>query len=240
MAVPGRYSVTYLIVREDALAIVDVGSISDHARILSAIDWLGRPKSQVRFVIPTHLHFDHAMGIDSLATTLGAHVALGEVALSAVREGRRLPYPKRYLLPKAVPTWIWQGMPVFAIDDLRRGGDFGFPWSRNRFQATTGPELQHKCELEGFPGWTVLSTPGHAADAICLYHAAAGFLIAGDTVRNYYGGEWNSLVCKFADYATTRSLLTSLPISTIFPGHGPVIEGDGVIKKVRKVPFYLP
>ena len=77
MSVPGLYSVTYLVLGPEAVGIVDVGSSSDVPAVLAALDWLGRPRSQVRWVMPTHLHFDHILGVDKLACELGVPVLLG-------------------------------------------------------------------------------------------------------------------------------------------------------------------
>ena len=239
MAIPGRYCVTYLLLGEGTIAIVDVGSHADVARVLAALEWLGRPASQVRFVIPSHLHFDHVMGIDALAKRIGAPIALGRVASEHVREGRELRWPSIHQLPRGTVTWIYQGMPVLPVDDWRHGIDFGMPWGKDRFTAPLGEVLVHGGELSGLPGWRVLEAPGHADEALCLHHAEAGFLVAGDNVRNFLGGEWNPILCDRAAYARTREQLLGLNVSTVFPGHGPLLEGKGILRRLRTIPPYL-
>jgi glyoxylase-like metal-dependent hydrolase (beta-lactamase superfamily II) len=242
LAVPGRYCVTYVLVADEAVAVVDVGSRGDVPRVLAALRWLGRPAEQVRFVIPTHLHFDHVIGIDALAAELRAPLALGEVAAAHVQRGRPLRWPSRRHLLRATVTWIFQGMPLPPRDDVARGYGFGFgfPWAADRFAAPLAAVLRHGEELPGLPGWRALATPGHADDAICLHHAAAGFLLTGDTIRNYLGGEWNPLLCDEDDQARSRELLMTLSVQTIFPGHGPLVEGEDALRRLRTLPFYLP
>ena len=240
VAVPGLYCVTYLIIVGDDVAVVDVGSVADLSRIESVLSWLGRLSFQIRFVIPTHLHFDHVMGMDPLARRLGVPVAMGRIAHENVTAGRPLRWLSTLLLLRAAPTWIMQGMPIPSVDDLRTGLDFGFPWGRNRFTAELGPALDHGQELPGLPGWTLLATPGHADDAICLYHEEAGFLIAGDTIRNYLGGEWNHLLCDPDQFEQSRSMLLSLHVETVFPAHGPALRGPGVLERLRTLPWFLP
>jgi len=240
LALPGRYSVTYLLLGPDAVAVVDVGSADDVPRILDALAWLGRPLTDVRYVLPTHLHFDHMMGIDALARRLGAPVALGRTAYEHVRRGLRLRFPGRLRLWRAVATWPLQGMPFFTRDDWRRGLGFGFPWARNRFAAAMGPVLESDAELPDLPGWRVVATPGHADDAIALHHPDQGLLVPGDTVRNFLGGEWNPLLVDEVAFARTRRRLEGLPVEVVFPGHGPVLEGVGVLKRLRTPRRWVP
>lgn len=223
LVVPGLYSVSYVLIGPDDVAVVDVGSITDVKRVRRALAWLGRTE-RVRSVLPTHLHMDHAMGIDALARSCGAEVALGGVAHEAVTQGRKLRFPRGLNLLRTIPTWFMQGAPLGTLADLRGGLGFGFPWARNRFKAPLGDALLDGTPLPGLPGWVALATPGHADDALCLYHAEARFLIAGDTIRNFLGGEWNRLLCDPAAYAQTRERLATLDVRTVFPGHGPVFD----------------
>lgn len=241
VAVPGRYSVTYLLVGPASVVVVDIGSSTDHARIIDALAWLGRPLSQVRGVMPTHLHMDHIIGIDGFARRLDVPILLGHVAYEAVTRGRKLSFPRGLHLLRAIPTYVMQGAPRGALADWRVGLEFGFPWSKNRFSAPLIPCLETDSSVLGLPGWTVMHTPGHADDAICLHHAAAGFLVAGDTVRNFSGGEWNPLGSDPRAYARSKQRLLELTdVQTIFPGHGPLIEGPQVLQRLRTLPPWAP
>jgi glyoxylase-like metal-dependent hydrolase (beta-lactamase superfamily II) len=241
VVVPGRYSVTYLVVAPDGgVAVVDAGSITDGPAILRALKTAGSTPRDVRMMIPSHLHCDHIAGIDRIALCLGAPVALGRVAAGHVDGGRRLRFPGLSAAWHTFGGWPLQGAPLVPLEDLRRGLDFGFPWSLNRFRARRGPTLDDGMELPGFPGWTVLGTPGHSDDAVSLWHAASGFLVCGDTVRNFYGGEWNPLVTDGAAYAATRKRLRGLPVRTVFPGHGPVLDGSRVLRKLMIVRWFIP
>ena len=240
LAVPGRYCVTYLLLSHDAVGIVDVGSAADIERILAVLHWLGRPWKQIRWILPTHLHFDHMMGIDPLARKLGTQVRLGRVAHQIVNEGREPRWPPRHQLLRAAVTWVLQGMPVLPPEDWRDGLDFGVPWGQNRFTAPVGAPLDDGGDLPGMEGWKLIQTPGHSDDGVCLHHDGAGFLITGDTIRNFLGGEWNHLLSERTDFEVTRSRLSRLRVSTILPAHGPIVESKGGLAGLRSLPWYLP
>lgn len=240
MAVPGRYSVTYLLLGPRSAVVVDIGSAADHPRITAAMEWLGRPLSQIRGVLPTHLHMDHIIGVDGFARRLGVPVMLGHVAYEAVTGNRELRYPRRLHLLRALPTYVMQGAPRAPLGDWRVGLEFGWPWSKNRFTSPLVPCLETDETVLGLPGWTVLSTPGHSDDAICVYHAEGRMLVAGDTARNFSGGEWNPLGSDRDAYESTKHRLRGLDVETIFPGHGPVLQGRGVVRNLRTLPWYAP
>jgi len=232
VAVPGRYCVNYLIEGTAGLALVDPGSGEDLDRLEPVIRWLDKP---VAWVVPSHLHFDHVLGVQPACARFSAGLAVSRIATDAWRTGRALRLP----LPSAVrifgPTWLWQGLPVFARRDLARVGKLLRRLDHNPFDTPVALELEEGASLPGFGGWTVLITPGHSDDAVCLYHARSGFLVAGDSVRNFEGGEWNPLLTDLDDYRATMARLSRLEIRVIFPGHGPVLAGDGVVERLREI-----
>jgi glyoxylase-like metal-dependent hydrolase (beta-lactamase superfamily II) len=240
ITIPGRYCTCTLILGPAAVAAVDVSSTTDVERILLTLTWLERPLDQLRLVIPSHLHFDHVLGVELLARRTGAAVALGEVAWDHVRGQRPLRWPSRITLLRALPTWAMQGLPLPPAADLLQARRLGFPWTRNRFAVALAPLLADGEALSGLPGWRMLATPGHADEAICLHHAEAGFLVAGDTVRNFFGGEWNPLASSPSDYRQTQARLRRCHVETIFPAHGPVIEGPDPLGRVRELPPWCP
>jgi len=143
-------------------------------------------------------------------------------------------------LLRAIPTWPMQGMPVFPGPDWRGGMGFGFPWARNRFRAPVAPPLEDGQPLPGLDGWVVVATPGHSDDGICLHHAAAGFLVTGDTLRNFLGGEPNPLLTDPADYERSWQRLGALDVRLVFPGHGPTFALDRGVGEVRRLPWWMP
>lgn len=230
ITIPGRYCNTHIIEGARALTLVDVGSRDDIEALRKAVRAIGKP---VSWVIPTHLHFDHVMGLEDACRVFSARLCLGDVAYACVTSGRR----PRPVQPRCVPHffsgWLWQGLPLLARRDLSLVGRVGSPLGRNELRCPMGPALSDGQPLPKFEGWTVLATPGHAEEAICLVHEAAGFLVSGDTVLNFRGGEWNPLVTDEDDYHKTRERLRRLRVRAIFPGHGRNLLGEDLLPHIR-------
>lgn len=234
VCVPGRYCVTTVIAGPEKLVMVDVGSAADLPRLRAVAEWLHKP---VGLVIVSHLHFDHVLGVDAAAEQFGAELGLGQVSWVYVAGKRGIRKPQNISVRAWFWMWLWQGMPFFAREDLPRGLRFGLPWADHPFGARLGPRLCDGDFVPGLDGWEVLETPGHADDAICLLHRGAGLLVAGDTARNFQGGEWNPLVTDFAAFRNTIARLKSLQVQAVFPAHGPVIAGDRILQRLRWTPL---
>jgi glyoxylase-like metal-dependent hydrolase (beta-lactamase superfamily II) len=234
LALPNRYSVTYLVMSGDAVVVVDVGSHADVPRILDALRWLGRQPSQVRAVVVSHYHFDHVMGIDALAQRCGCPVAMSRPAFDSLHDGPALRTPPGKAVWPFLLGWARQGFPVLPAADWRVVRRYLDPKAKNPFQSDLVP-LDDGQSFFGLPGWKVRLTPGHSDCSMALVHRRAGFLVTGDTVRNYLGGEWNPLRVDPVQMEGTIALLRGLPIRTVFPGHGPVLDGENVLERLKTV-----
>jgi glyoxylase-like metal-dependent hydrolase (beta-lactamase superfamily II) len=69
----------------------------------------------------------------------------------------------------------------------------------------------------------VLHTPGHSPGGVCLYAAADGFVLAGDTLfagsigrTDLPGGDYDTLIKSIR-----TKLLTLSEAVKVLPGHGP-------------------
>jgi glyoxylase-like metal-dependent hydrolase (beta-lactamase superfamily II) len=56
--------------------------------------------------------------------------------------------------------------------------------------------------------------------------------VAGDTIINFEGGEWNRLVTDEADFAATRRRLRGLEVRAVLCGHGPAIGDSAVLARL--------
>ncbi|MBP7126395.1 MBL fold metallo-hydrolase [Myxococcota bacterium] len=234
MALPGRYGVTYLVRAEDHLVVVDMGSSQDVGDVAEAVRWARRAGARVAGIVLSHLHFDHLMGADALALRLGCPIRVQARAFEAFEGGPPLRYPHAPHLKDLLAGWLYQGLPLLTAQDLDWIRQRGLTHQRNPFQAPVEP-LPAEGPIPDLPGWEVVPTPGHSDDSACLLHRKAGFLVTGDTVRNFLGGEWNPVVIDPEQYQESRERLLRLPVRTVFPGHGPVLQGEDVLHRLRTV-----
>ncbi|MBP0456518.1 MBL fold metallo-hydrolase [Streptomyces montanisoli] len=104
--------------------------------------------------------------------------------------------------------------PVRALDPALRLGDEGL--AAGDVVATGGLELR------------VVPTPGHTADSLCFHLPADRAVLTGDTVL----GRGTTVVAhpdgRLGDYLDSlrrlRSLTVDDGVTTVLPGHGPVLE----------------
>ncbi|MFE5852039.1 MBL fold metallo-hydrolase [Streptomyces sp. NPDC056500] len=104
--------------------------------------------------------------------------------------------------------------PVRALDPALRLGDEGL--AAGDVIRTGGLELK------------VVPTPGHTSDSLCFHLPADGAVLTGDTVL----GRGTTVVAhpdgRLGDYLDSlrrlRSLTVDDGVSTVLPGHGPVLE----------------
>ena len=105
------------------------------------------------------------------------------------------------------------GAPVRAADPAHRLGGEGL---------APGDTLSAGgCEVR------VVATPGHSADSVCLHLPADRALLTGDTVL----GRGTTVIARdgsLADYLASldrlRALVDEAELSTLLPGHGPVLS----------------
>ena len=92
---------------EDGLILVDTGTPKAPERILTALRELGRLPSDVRHVLVTHCHVDHAGGLAELKEATGAPAYMHPEDATMVRSGRALRplTPTPGLFNKAV-VWL--------------------------------------------------------------------------------------------------------------------------------------
>ena len=90
----------------------------------------------------------------------------------------------------------------------------------------------------GFDQWEVIETHGHTEDSVCFFNPLSEELICGDLIVNMEKNGpgklnrfcWN----KVAIENSYESLLASISVKTIYPGHGDLIrDEDNAMRRVR-------
>jgi hydroxyacylglutathione hydrolase len=158
---PGLVAI-YLIVQDGRAAFIETGTTRSMPFVMAALKELGLAPDAVDYVIPTHVHLDHAGGA-------GAMVA-------AFPNARLVVHPRgaRHL---ADPARLWAGtVAVYGEAEARDLYGEIVPVAEHRIiEATDGMEL----DLAG-RRFTFLDTPGHARHHCCVIDHHTNGIFTGD------------------------------------------------------------
>lgn len=157
------FDAAYLIVEQGRAAFVDTGTNHGVPRLLAALGALGLKPEHVDWVIPTHVHLDHAGGVGLLMQSLPL--------------ARLLVHPRgaRHMID---PSALYQGaLAVYGEKEMQRsyGTLVGVDETRvvNSFDGM-------QIELAGRP-LLIADTPGHARHHHCIWDARSAGWFTGDT-----------------------------------------------------------
>ncbi len=158
-----QFDAAYLIVENGRAAFVDTGTNFAVPRLLAALDDLGLARDAVDFVIPTHVHLDHAGGCGLLMQALPAATLLVH------------PRGARHLVD---PQALYQGaLAVYGQAVMDREYGQLVPVPAARVQATADGQV---VQLAGRP-LLFIDSPGHAKHHHCIWDARSAGWFTGDT-----------------------------------------------------------
>lgn len=158
-----QYDAAYLVVDDGRAAFIDTGANPAVPRLLGTLQALGLPPEAVDWVIPTHVHLDHAGGAGLL--------------MQALPHARMLLHPRglRHLVdPSALQQAV---LDIYGAEAVAR--DYGRlqPVDPARITATDdGTTVQLGRRTLAFA-----HTPGHAQHHHCVWDEASGGWFTGDT-----------------------------------------------------------
>jgi glyoxylase-like metal-dependent hydrolase (beta-lactamase superfamily II) len=156
---------SFLIEDDDgSLTLVDAGFKRAEKRVLAALAGLGKAAHDVRRIVLTHAHSDHAGGL------AGAKDATGAAVLAHDRDA---PY-------------LQTGKPPRLDSSTARGRLLNR--ARRRFgRVEVASTFQDGTVLPVGGGLRVVHTPGHTPGHVSLLHEPTGVLITGDAIFNVRG-----------------------------------------------------
>ena len=163
----------YLVEDAGELALIDTGTQHSLPQVLDTLSDIGATPAQVRYVMPTHVHLDHAGGAGQLMQTFpNATLVVHPKGLAHMIDPSKL---------QAGATAVY-GETVFARD-------FGtlLPIPEQR---TLAAEDGHCFDL-GNRTLQFLDTPGHANHHGCIFDRHSTYLYTGDTFGLAYREFWH-------------------------------------------------
>lgn len=199
---------------------------------------LGFEPGDVRAVLVTHCHIDHA-GLATRWAAAGARVLAGAMDVPALLSGRDRYEERTSLRLEALRR---HGCPPEVIEAQRgQAGRHGYRWARCPAGSVQAAADGAEFALEGGARLRVISAPGHTPGNLVGWVEATGELYSGDTLLpgtiptpglhfpflegpdgpdGAPGPRWPSL----PPFLHSVRRLRQLPVRRILPGHGAPVE----------------
>ena len=205
----GLGGVNAFLIDEDELILIDTGSPGSAQEIITAIESIGRQRNDLKHILVTHSHPDHAGSLAELKRMTGA-VAYMHPAEATITEIGKL---TQDMSPAPGMEEMFKQIIGF--------GSAEYEPVKIEHQVNDGDEIL----LAG--GLTVIHAPGHCTGQIVLFWSRhRGVLFAADTCSNVMGLGHSLGYQDFETGMHTLSNLCELNFEIACFGHGAAITKD--------------
>ena len=158
-----RLACSYLIVNRGKAAFIDCGTSHSVTNLLGAIKQSGLQPTDIDYVIPTHIHLDHAGGASSLM-----HMLPNAILVVHPRGARHMIDPQRL---------VESAQQVYGYESFKQLYGEIEPIDESRVHAANDNEILN---LNG-RHLEIAHTPGHARHHFCIYDEMSHGWFTGDT-----------------------------------------------------------
>jgi glyoxylase-like metal-dependent hydrolase (beta-lactamase superfamily II) len=192
---------SHAIVEDDGVTLIDAGRAGSLDRIQRGLEVIGVSIDDVRRVICTHGHPDHAGGARALADR-GIDVLIHPADAANLQIGYRdvARHPSRGRIFAAMTPPLDTSLPIVDGDVLPILG-----------------------------GLEVVHTPGHTPGSVCLYAQRDGLLFVGDALQHRFGRVSFASGLYSDDAAEARSSVKRMAaldvMAIVFAHYPPLVEG---------------
>jgi glyoxylase-like metal-dependent hydrolase (beta-lactamase superfamily II) len=217
--VPGVHSIERVrmahafLVEGEGLTLIDTGMRGSGEAVMNALAGLGRRLSDLRHIIISHHHFDHAGSLARLAEMSQATVSVHTADAPYVRgDAPRPPF-------KRVGFSGWFLRPFMGL----------FPQAE---PCRVDRELEDGDEIEAAGGLKVIHAPGHTPGHIALLMPTKRILFAGDAALNVLGLR-PPMAMATEDMAQAKESIrrmAALDFDIACFGHGGIMRKDAVLR----------
>ena len=203
----------FLVEHRGVLSLIDTGIEGSAKRALAAVEKAGHEPEDVRQIVLTHCHGDHAGAAKALREATGAIVIAGAEDVPPI-EGRA-PYPAP---PGRISSKVFGNLSKFPRLPVDHG-------------------VSDREHLEG--GLVALPAPGHTAGHIVVHAPDLDAIFVGDLVWHLgpVRPSWEPLTQNVAQNAESIREIAALGVDKVVVAHGSPITGDrmkDLAKKVRR------
>ncbi len=196
----------FLIESDDGLILVDTGLPGNAGKIVQAVQELGKRPHDIRHILVTHCHTDHAGSLAAIKKITGASAYMHPADAAMVTQGRpqRPVKPPPGFLSPLLYRLFWHSEPVEPTEIEH--------------------EIQDDATLALAGGIEAVHVPGHCAGQLAFFWPQHGnVLFAADTIGNMVGLGWSIGYEDFVEGKRSLAKLAQRDFAVACFGHGNAI-----------------
>lgn len=205
-----RFAAIFLRVEGEELALVETGTARSKEAVLAALDARGFRREQVRYVVVTHAHLDHAAGAAVLLEALPRALLLAHPrALRHLVDPSRLEASARQVYGDAEFERLYgflRPVPAERARSLEEGESLPFGAGSLRALHTRGHAKHHLCLLD--PAAEAIYTGDSFGLAYPELQEGGLFIFPTTSPTDFEGGEALRSVERIAGSGMGRAMLT--------------------------------
>ncbi len=213
----------FLLIDGEQLILIDTGFKNDHTKILKALKLLNRGPADIKHIILTHSHPDHAGALADLVYISGAKTYMHSEDAALIRQGLagRLPHE---VSPEILNKILYH---LF----IKR--------SANKNDVVQiDVELKDNEILPLAGGIDIIYTPGHSLGHVSLYVKDLDLLIAGDICSNLMGLKFSTVYENTAEGIRSIKKVANYSFNIAVFGHGNAILKNANVLLANKFKSY--
>ena len=209
--------VNAFVIEDDGLTLIDTGTKGSAGKIFSAIKNSGKNPYDIKRIILTHAHPDHAGSAEEIKRILGIPVMAHREDAKIMRYG--IACRKEICLTPGLKNWL-----IYELVIKRSG--------INIEPVSIDEQLSDHDLLPLLGGIRVIHTPGHSKGHICLLAENEEVLIAGDLLSNSTGLGLSVIYENMAEGISSILNVTDLDFDKMVFGYGkPILKDAGSIMR---------
>lgn len=207
----GYIQTIYLIEYDSGLMLLDGGCRADVALVVNEITQnLNRPLSDLKIIVVTHMHPDHAGAAQRLRAMSGCRII-------AAKSDRHWYRGVDGLLMYLSDIWLARWMA--KKKQQPKSFLYFWPWLKPDFQ------LDDEASIPGFEDWCVLETPGHTDRDLSVMHKPSQRIYVADLMVRVKGHYIPPFPLFYPNrYRRSVERIAALEPSSLWLAHGPEIE----------------